>query len=181
MIDFFEAVKRLTTDMQASENKGEKVDFERVSRIMRQGLRHFLVRTTRRGIEAEYGGLLGEDGILRKFPKSRVLNHPYAFSDELGNGIDSAIAKNSEAFEGVDPRTIEVESLLNQTQRTKHPLDLIDRTASPESELDSGVFEKIFRLILLLGFAPYKTATYMNRYYGKSSDEIFLFIICTVV
>jgi superfamily II DNA or RNA helicase len=177
VIDFFEAVKRLTADMQASENKGEKVDFKRVSRIMRQGLRHFLVRTTRRGIEAEYGGLLGEDGILRKFPKSRVLNHPYAFSNELGNGIDSAIAKHSKAFEGVDPRTIEVESLLNQTQRTKHPLDLIDKTGSLESAMDKGVFEKIFRLILLLGFAPYKTATYMNRYYGKSSDQMKEFSI----
>lgn len=172
VIDFFEAVKRLTADMQASENKGEKVDFKRVSRIMRQGLRHFLVRTTRRGIEAEYGGLLGEDGILRKFPKSKVLNHPYAFSDELGKGIDSAIAKSANVFEGVDPRTIEVESLLNQTQRTKHPLDLIEKTSTSENEFENGIFEKIFRLILLLGFAPYKTSTYMNRYYGKSSDEI---------
>lgn len=177
VIDFFEAVKRLTADMQASENKGEKVDFKRVSRIMRQGLRHFLVRTTRRGIEAEYGGLIGDDGILRKFPKSKVLNHPYAFSDELGKGIDSAISKNANVFEGVDPRTIEVESLLNQTQRTKHPLDLIEKMSTLEIGLENGIFEKIFRLILLLGFAPYKTSTYMNRYYGKSGDEIKEFSI----
>lgn len=172
VIDFFEAVRRLTADMQAAENKGEKVDFKRVSRIMRQGLRHFLVRTTRRGIEAEYGGLLAEDGTLRKFPKSKVLNHPYAFSEELGKGIDNAISNKSNVFEGLDPRFIEVESLLNQTQRTKHPLDLVDKTASTATELENGVFEKIFRLILMLGFAPYKTSTYLNRYYGKSSEEI---------
>lgn len=172
VIDFFEAVKRLTADMQAAENRGEKVDFKRVSRIMRQGLRHFLVRTTRRGIEAEYGGLLAEDGTLRKFPKSKVLNHPYAFSEELGKGIDHAISNKSNVFEGLDPRNIEVDSLLNQTQRTKHPLDLIDRTSTTEPEQENGVFEKIFRLILMLGFAPYKTSTYLNRYYGKSSDEI---------
>jgi len=172
VIDFFEAVKRLTADMQAAENKGEKVDFKRVSRIMRQGLRHFLVRTTRRGIEAEYGGLLAEDGTLRKFPKSKVLNHPYAFSEALGKGIDHAISSESATFEGLDPRFIEVESLLNQTQRTKHPLDLVDKTGSAEQEQENAVFEKVFKLILLLGFAPYKTSTYLNRYYGKSSDEI---------
>jgi superfamily II DNA or RNA helicase len=172
VIDFFEAVKRLTADMQAAENKGEKVDFKRVSRIMRQGLRHFLVRTTRRGIEAEYGGLLAEDGTLRKFPKSKVLNHPYAFSEALGKGIDHAISSESETFEGLDPRFIEVESLLNQTQRTKHPLDLVDKSGSAEQEQENAVFEKVFKLILLLGFAPYKTSTYLNRYYGKSSDEI---------
>ncbi|CAN2228902.1 SF2_C_SNF domain containing protein [Candidatus Nanopelagicaceae bacterium] len=172
VIDFFEAVKRLTADMQAAENKGEKVDFKRVSRIMRQGLRHFLVRTTRRGIEAEYGGLLAEDGTLRKFPKSKVLNHPYAFSEALGKGIDHAISSESATFEGLDPRFIEVESLLNQTQRTKHPLDLVDQIGSAEQEQENAVFEKVFKLILLLGFAPYKTSTYLNRYYGKSSDEI---------
>jgi superfamily II DNA or RNA helicase len=172
VIDFFEAVKRLTADMQAAENKGEKVDYKRVSRIMRQGLRHFLVRTTRRGIEAEYGGLLAEDGTLRKFPKSKVLNHPYAFSEALGKGIEQAISNNSATFEGLDPRFIEIESLLNQTQRTKHPLDLVDKIGSAEREQENAVFEKVFRLILLLGFAPYKTSTYLNRYYGKSSDEI---------
>lgn len=172
VIDFFEAVKRLTADMQAAENKGEKVDFNRVNRVMRQGLRHFLVRTTRRGIEAEYGGLLAEDGTLRQFPKSKVLNHPYTFSDELGKGIDNVISNRSGVFEGVDPRFIEVEALLNQTQRTKHPLDLVDKTVALENELENGVFEKIFRLILLLGFAPYKTSTYLARYYGKSTEEI---------
>ncbi len=172
VIDFFEAVKRLTADMQAAENKGERIDFKKVSRIMRQGLRHFLVRTTRRGIEAEYGGLLAEDGTMRKFPKSKVLNHPYAFSESLGKGIDAAISNRSATFEGFNPRFIEVDSLLNQTQRTKHPLDLLDKTTSIEQEQENAIFEKIFKLILLLGFAPYKTSTYLNRFYGKTSDEI---------
>ena len=173
VIDFFEAVKRLTADMQAAENKGEKIDFNRVSRIMRQGLRHFLVRTTRRGIEAEYGGLLLEDGTLHKFPKSKVLTHPYSFSDKLGSGIDLAINNSVNVFEGLDPRMIDLETLLNQTQRTKHPLDLFDKSIYIKSEnQEGGVFEKIFKLILLLGFAPYKTATYANQYYGKTNEEL---------
>lgn len=177
VIDFFEAVKRLTADMQAAENKDERVDFDRVSRIMRQGLRHFLVRTTRRGIEAEYGGLLAEDGTLRRFPKSQVLNHPYAFSEALGNVIDHVISTEDAIFEGVDPRAVGLESLLNQTQRTKHPLDLVDKESSTERAGENAVFEKVFKLILLLGFAPYKSSTYLNRYYGKSSEEIKEFSI----
>ena len=169
VIDFFEAVKRLTADMQAAENKGEKIDFNRVSRIMRQGLRHFLVRTTRRGIEAEYGGLLSDDGTLTKFPTSEVKSHPYQYTDALSSEIDKAIALKLDSFEGKDPRLVNLDSLLTQTQRTKHPLDLIEEG----EELDgSGVFEKVFRLILLLGFAPYKTSTYLNQYYGKSNEEL---------
>lgn len=173
VIDFFEAVKRLTADMQAAENKGEKPDYKLVSRIMRQGLRHFLVRTTRRGIEAEFGGLLSEDGVLRKFPKSKVLTHPYIFSDNLGESIDIAIDKSILTFEGFDPRSIDLELLLNQTQRTKHPLDLIVGDDSENQTISKdGVFEKIFRLILLLGFAPYKISTYANQFYGKSGEEL---------
>jgi superfamily II DNA or RNA helicase len=169
VIDFFEAVKRLTADMQASENSGEKIDYTRVSRIMRQGLRHFLVRTTRRGIEAEFGGLLSEDGTLLKFPKSKVETYPYSFSPKLSVQVDKAIELNKEVFEGKDPRLINLESLLSQTQRTRHPLDL---SVEASEHQKSEVFEKIFRLILLLGFAPYKTHTYLNQYYGKTVTEL---------
>ena len=169
VIDFFEAVKRLTADMQAAENKGEKIDFNRISRIMRQGLRHFLVRTTRRGIEAEYGGLLSDDGTLTKFPKSEVKSHPYQYTDALSIEIDKAIDSKKESFEGKDPRLVNLELLLSQTQRTKHPLDLIEEGEDADG---SGVFEKLFRLILLLGFTPYKTSTYLNQYYGKSNEEL---------
>lgn len=169
VIDFFEAVKRLTADMQAAENKGEKIDFNRISRIMRQGLRHFLVRTTRRGIEAEYGGLLSDDGTLIKFPKSEVKSHPYQYTDALSIEIDKVIDSKRDSFEGKDPRLVNLELLLSQTQRTKHPLDLIEEG---KDVYGSGVFEKLFRLILLLGFTPYKTSTYLNQYYGKSNEEL---------
>jgi superfamily II DNA or RNA helicase len=176
VIDFFEAVKRLTADMQASENRGEPIDFGRVSRIMRQGLRHFLVRTTRRGIEAEYGGLLDAERNLTKFPKSVVKNHPYAYTDALAAKIENVIEAKLAAFEGKDPRGVELEVLLNQTQRTKHPLDLVVSVDGPV-EANANVFDGIFRLILLLGFTPYKASTYLNQYYGKTYEELAEFDI----
>ena len=54
VIDFWEAVKRLSTEIKKAENAGEKPDWDRVRHITRDGLRHFLVRSTRSGIEREF-------------------------------------------------------------------------------------------------------------------------------
>jgi superfamily II DNA/RNA helicase len=67
-----------------------------------------------------------------------------------------------------------VESLLSQTQRTKHPLDQL-REVVRKDEKDSNPFESVFQGLLLLGFAPYKADIYKIRYYGKSPEEIKAF------
>lgn len=172
VIDFFDAVKRLSSEMKVAENRGEKPDFNKVNRIMRQGLRHFLVRTTRKGIEKEFGGLLGNDGIKREFPKSEVKPSPYSFSHELGESINNVVKNNSAVFGGRDPRTLDVDSLLEQTQRTKHPLDVLQGIASTNADYTENVFVNVFQILLLLGFSPYRSETYQRRFYGKTPDEI---------
>lgn len=172
VIDFFEAVKRLSNEMAKAENKGEKPDFNKVNRIMRQGLRHFLVRTTRRGIEKEFGGLLGNDGVMHRFPVSQVVPSPYSFSDDLGVSINNVINNNLEVFSGKDPRTLDVDSLLEQTQRTKHPLDVIGGIATTDADYTENVFVNVFQVMLLLGFSPYRSETYQHRFYGKTPEEI---------
>lgn len=172
VIDFFEAVKRLSSEMAKAENKGDKPDFNKVNRIMRQGLRHFLVRTTRRGIEKEFGGLLGNDGVMHRFPVSQVVPSPYSFSDKLGASINNVINNNLEVFSDKDPRTLDVDSLLEQTQRTKHPLDVIDGIATTNADYTENVFVNVFQVMLLLGFSPYRSETYQHRFYGKTPEEI---------
>lgn len=171
VIDFFEAVKRLSSEMAKAENKGEKPDFNKVNRIMRQGLRHFLVRTTRRGIEQE-GGLISNDGKVRRFPVSEVKPSPYSFSDNLGSSVNNVINNNINVFSGKDPRTLDVDSLLEQTQRTKHPLDLITGIETTDDEYTGNVFVNVFQVLLLLGFSPYRSETYQHRFYGKTPDDI---------
>lgn len=171
VIDFFEAVKRLSSEMAKAENKNEKPDFNKVNRIMRQGLRHFLVRTTRRGIEQE-GGLIGNDGKVRRFPVSEVKPSPYSFSDNLGSSVNNVINNNINVFSGKDPRTLDVDSLLEQTQRTKHPLDLITGIETTDDEYTGNVFVNVFQVLLLLGFSPYRSETYQHRFYGKTPDDI---------
>lgn len=172
VIDFFEAVKRLSNEMAKAENKAENPDFNKVNRIMRQGLRHFLVRTTRRGIEKEFGGLLGNDGKMHRFPTSEVVPSPYNFSDDLSSSINNVIENNLEVFSGKDPRTLDVDSLLEQTQRTKHPLDVISGIATTDADYTENVFVNVFQVMLLLGFSPYRSETYQHRFYGKTPDEI---------
>ena len=172
VIDFYEAAERLSNEIVKAENKGEKPDFNKVNRIMRQGLRHFLVRTTRRGIEKEFGGLLGNDGIMHRFPISQVVPSPYNFSDEPGASINNIISNNLGVFSGNDPRILDVDSLLEQTQRTKHPLDVIDGIATTNADFTENVFVNVFQVLLLLGFSPYRSETYQHRFYGKTPEEI---------
>lgn len=172
VIDFFEAVKRLSNEMAKAENRGEKPDFNKVNRIMRQGLRHFLVRTTRKGIEREFGGLMDNNGNLRKFPVSEVVPSPYNFSDNLSESVTNVINNSIGVFSGIDPRKLEVESLLEQTQRTKHPLDLITGIDTTSADYTNNVFVNVFQVLLLLGFSPYRSETYQHRFYGKTPEEI---------
>lgn len=173
-LDFFRAVERLTAEANKAEKKGEKPDYEKARNIMRQGLSRYLVRTTRQGIEREFGGVLGRDGRIQRFPKTKVKPEAYSFSARIVEKISDELHKAGPELEGVDPTLLSTEKLLDQTQRTKHPMDQF----GPElltSDEDQSPFGVIFNLLLLLGFAPYKTEVYRHQYYGKEPEEISAF------
>lgn len=172
VIDFFEAVKRLTKDINTAEKEGKKPDFDKVNRVMRQGLRHFLVRTTRRGIELEYGGVSMSDGTSIQFPESRVIPTPYEFSTRSLDELSKLTSGNTEVFERVEPHRLDLKWLLELTQRAQHPLDTITPDAYKQVEQPENPFEKVFQVLLLLGFAPYKSEIYKHRFYNKSPEEI---------
>lgn len=170
-LDFFDAVHRLTTEANKAEKKGEKPDYQKANSIMRQGLSRYLVRTTRQGIEREFGGIKSSDGSIQKFPQSIVKPAPYTFAHQLVEEISQIIVAGQAAFEGNNPTEFSIDSLLEQTQRTRHPLDQVSEISKSNATV-SAPFEAIFQALLLLGFAPYKSDVYRHRFYGKSSDEI---------
>ena len=172
VIDFFEAVKRLTKEINTAEQENRPPDFDKANRVMRQGLRHFLVRTTRSGIEREFGGITLSDGSVKKFPESKVIPTPYAFSPGLLEDLSRITASHKEIFEGCLPESLNIRWLLDQTQRAKHPLDAISPEAFQLTGNTQTAFERIFQVLLLLGFAPYKSEVYKHKFYGKSPDEI---------
>lgn len=171
VIDFFDAVKRLTKDINTAEKEGRRPDFEKVNRVMRQGLRHFLVRTTRSGIEREFGGIEQKDGSVRQFPQSRVIPSPYKFSPDSLTELKRITDEHIEAFEGCNIERLNLKWLLDLTQRAQHPLDSITEDSFRTDE-SSTPFERIFQILLLLGFAPYKTEIYKHKFFDKAPEEI---------
>lgn len=174
VIDFFEAVKRLVSYIKEKENVNESPDWDRVNKVMRQGLKHFLVRSTRNGIMKDFnGGLLGNDGVMRTFPTSVVKPAEYNFSEENDAIISKQISTSvGVSFENTDPRNINIDKLLSITQRTEHPLDTMKKNNLSSESIQTGVFTNLFQIILTFGFAPYKARVYDNRFYGKTPDEI---------
>ena len=174
VVDFFEAVKRLVSKIQDKENKGETPDWDHVNRVMRQGLKHFLVRSTRNGIMKDFnGGLLGNDGTMRAFPNSIVKPAEYNYSVENDKIISGLIsASSTESFENTDPRFIDIDKLVSITQRTEHPLDTMKMSVLTSESAHTGVFTNLFQIILTFGFAPYKARVYDHRFYGKTPKQI---------
>jgi ERCC4-related helicase len=174
VVDFFEAVKRLVSYIKERENANEPVDWDRVNKVMRQGLKHFLVRSTRNGIMKDFnGGLLGNDGIMRAFPTSIVKPTEYNFSTKNDKIVSDQIEESVGAsFEGRDPRSIDIDKLVSITQRTEHPLDTMKTGALSSESTQSGVFTNLFQIVLTFGFAPYKAKIYDHRFYGKTPEEI---------
>ncbi len=174
VIDFFEAVKRLVSYIKIKENANEAPDWDRVNKVMRQGLKHFLVRSTRSGIMKDFnGGLLGNDGVMRAFPTSIVKLAEYNFSAKNDTIVSDQISASVKInFEDIDPRSIDIDQLVSITQRTEHPLDTIRTNTLSTEIVQTGVFTNLFQIILTLGFAPYKARVYDNRFYGKTPEQI---------
>lgn len=175
VIDFYEAVGRLSKEITEAEKKGEKPDYAKVNRVMQQGLRRFLVRTTRKGIEREFGGIKNSSGVIQKFPESVVIPSPYSFAPQLSKSIDETLKAESLVFRGWDPTRLSISWLLAQTQRAQHPLDFLTEDAFSDVDDRASAFDRIFQVLLLLGFAPYKTDIYQRRFYSKTPDEIRAF------
>ena len=174
VIDFFEAVKRLVSYIQKQENNDEVPDWDRVNKVMRQGLKHFLVRSTRSGIIKDFnGGLLGNDGVMRTFPKSIVKLAEYNFSKDNESIVSNQISTSIKtSFENVDTRLVNIDKLVSITQRTEHPFDTIKTNDLSSGSMQTGVFTNLFQIILTFGFAPYKARVYDNRFYGKTPEQI---------
>jgi len=173
VIDFYEAIDRLNSDIKRAVTAGKVPDYVKVNEVMRQGLRHFMVRTTRRGIEKEFGGLMASDGSQLKFPKDELRPQGYKFTPELTQQLVNLVQLNKGAFETCEVSNLNVNWLLDQTQRTEHPLDFIKGNKGAFSVSSAATpFEAIFQVILLLGFAPYKSDIYKHKFLHVDADKI---------
>ena len=172
VIDFFEAIERLNKEIKSAITLGKRPDYEKVNKVMRQGLRPYLVRTTRTGITNEFGGIKTSDGVLLKFPES--VNNPtkYEFDrDSLANFQE--ILDSSPLMEnGIDIGKFDIDALLELTQRAEHPIDAVIKSPGVHNKIATDPFEIVFKCLISLGFSPYKGDTYKHKFYSKPSEEI---------
>jgi hypothetical protein len=190
-IDFFEALKRIQSEARKEEQAGRELDWKKYKNTLSAGLRHYLVRSTRQGVEAE-GGIISADGTSIEFPKSTVRQIEYQYDNEDIMKVVSTVDNNiQDVFEGIEPRYINLDVASNLTQVSEHPLDIFaaaksdsdNREAQYESAEEIGltlfmaepvasVIPNIFQIINLIGFAPYRPDLYMHSYHGKTIEDI---------
>lgn len=189
-IDFIDALRQIQSESKKAERNGEELDWSRYEATLRSGLRHYLVRSTRQGVEAE--GSLRKGGVQQRFPRTTVKQLPYRYADSVVESIHLLCASAVDTvFEKVDPLRLNLGLSLDVTQQTLHPLDLygpvfrgeqkpaaldaIDDDAAYElfsQEPTNSLIPSIFQIINFLGFTPYRPDLYRHRYYGKTQEQI---------
>ncbi|GHU66931.1 hypothetical protein AGMMS49983_17380 [Clostridia bacterium] len=174
-VDFFEALNRIQSEARKEEKAGGVLDWDKYRNTIATGLRHYLVRSTRQGVEAE-GGIISIDGTRREFPKSIVEQIEYGYDnddvDMIAKAIDDEIAT---VFERVSVRHIDLDVASELTQQTEHPLDLYKKPPMPtlfSNAAIKSVIPNIFQVINLIGFTPYRPDLYMQKYHGKAVTDI---------
>lgn len=164
-IDFFDALNRI----QKRSNVDPDFDWNSVKPTLVSGISHYLVRSTRQGVEEE-GGIITGDGTKKAFPESIVSQIEYKYSDEIARTVSSIIEQNIELLEGIDARKVDLDRITDETQRSSHPFDFADSIMGGDSV--DGVIPNIFQLVTLFGFTPYKPETYQHKIYQKTPVEI---------
>src|SRR5699024_4937922 len=188
-LDFFQAARQIESAANRARNRNEKFDWEFHKSTLVSGIRHYLVRSTRHGVEKRQA-MKHIEGNDRTFPESHVEQFSYRYSNSERDIIDKNIDKNlKEVFENFDPRRLNLEIMMDITQRTSHPLDIIKRIINFQNKQQLELGEKfynlnsdalidpilvtnkpettvittLYRLINLLGFVPYKMDTYAHE------------------
>lgn len=172
VIDFFEAIERLNKEIKSAITTGKEPDYDKVNKVMKQGLRPYMVRTTRAGIMKEFGGIKTADGQLMKFPDSINKPRGYEFDAATALQLKASFDKAKTIFEGIELSQLDLNWLLGLTQRTEHPLDTLIGKRLDDAKSPETPFEIIFAILLTLGFAPYRADVYRKKYYGKEIDKI---------
>ena len=77
-------------------------------------------------------------------------------------------------FEGIDPRSVNLEELSNRTQMTSHPLEFLKDINSSIyfSSSKKNLIQNILQVVFMMGFTPYRPFMYQHKYWSKSVQDI---------
>lgn len=195
-IDFFEALKRIQSEARKAEKNGEDFNWEDHKHTLMSGIRHYLVRSTRQGIEKR-NAIEKQDTQSKLFPSSKITQFTYEYEDvAIDNLEDELNISVYEIFEGLFFEELNIDLAVDITQRTMHPIDIFDILFNGdlrEEELEErfniskhlleenifnyesknfSVIPLVFKIINFLGFVPYRPEVYNRRFYGQSIKKI---------
>lgn len=195
-IDFFEALKRIESSIKKADKNGENVQdlLKKMQPTIHDGLMHYLVRSTRQGVEAEGGIIDKKTGKAIHFPQSQVTTIKYRYNQSITSTVFNIIGQHIfDCFEGIDPRRLNLEMMSNFTEETMHPLDFLNEgITTPERLVDrfdiskrdacggslfldtqtKNLVPNILQIIFTFGFTPYRPSIYKHQYYGKTVKEL---------
>lgn len=185
-IDFFTALERIQKEEEKAEKAGKEFDWNPYTGTLKSGLRHYLVRSTRQGVEEE--GSLVKGGVTQHFPKTRVEQLSYTYDKEITHSFQQICMDQVQTvFEGIDPLKLDLDVVSEITQQSSHPLDLYrpayegreSQYLTDEqqghlfmSENSETLIPSIFQIVYFLGFVPYRPDMYRRKYYGKTREQI---------
>lgn len=174
--DFFEFLRWLDTRKKTLESKGGKFDWNAYRQPLSQGISHFVVRSTRQGVQEE-AKLLSDGDPSMAFPKNTFDTVNYAFSKRAAEMAESIIHTHAGAFEGIDPLEVDGTKLSDQTQRLRHPLDIIEQEPKRfhvDKDDSPSLVRNVFALVSLLGFPMYRSLLYAWEYRNMTEDDMRL-------
>ncbi|GAB6391498.1 MAG: DEAD/DEAH box helicase family protein [Treponematales bacterium] len=187
MIDFFDALLQIQTRIRRAEREGKSFNFDSVKETVHTGLRNYLVRSTRQGVEAEES-MVKKDGGKKTFPKSVPVTIDYKYEAAITDFVSNTIDKVRADLENIDARVLNLDLASECTQQSSHPLEWLPKALDDEAwflrhfEIDDdtraktgplalrksvkSVVPNILQVIYLLGFCAYRPEAY--KYYGAS-------------
>ena len=168
--EHYDAIRDLDSEIKKNNERNLQLDKNKISLIMRPILQHFMVRSTRIGIEKEFGGVLNNEGKLIKFPKAISKEERYKFNSK-DNYFDVELDQEQKILlEKILKKSFE--SIIDNKQISTHPIDFIEELADDNQESSRNSVYKIFLLTSFLGLPIYRTTLYKHEFTKKSIDQI---------
>lgn len=167
--DYYDAIVDLSSSIKKDLKAGKEINKRKIRTIMRPILEHFMVRSTRRGIEKEFNGIPDKDGNFIKFPEAKTDLLKYRFIDEDNVLINDEYDVDLPIEEMLEK---DPEKIIDFRQLTGHPLDMLEEFEDKGLDYSGSALSNIFLLSLYLGLPIYRSTLYKHEFYGKDIEDV---------